>query len=141
MRWPDLTYCKQIVPKSSWYQPDNKLVTNICTIFFSPKTAPIQKPINLLISMQFKFWVKEIIILYQLYFNQHQNLANTGSLLLQVLWPGEIRISATRNSVFLAKTSGECRTPRNFGLLLTLRGTYPHLILEPVMNQMKQVIQ
>ena len=29
---------------------------------FSVKTAPIQKPIHLLISMQFEFWIKEIII-------------------------------------------------------------------------------
>ena len=41
-------------------------MANICAIFFSVKTAPIQKP---KISMQFEFWMKEIIILYLHYFN------------------------------------------------------------------------
>ena len=35
---------------------------------FSVKTAPIQKPVHLLMSMQFEFWMKEIIILYRHYF-------------------------------------------------------------------------
>ena len=47
----------------------NILLTNICAIFFTVKTAPTQKPINFLISMQFEFWMKEIIILYRHYFN------------------------------------------------------------------------
>ena len=41
-------------------------MVNICAIFFSVKTAPIQKP---KISMQFEFWMKEIIVLYLHYFN------------------------------------------------------------------------
>ena len=46
-------------------EPDNELVTNICV-----KTVPIQTPIHLL-SPQFEFLMKEIIILSQPYFNCH----------------------------------------------------------------------
>ena len=53
--------------------------------FFSVKTAPIQKPIHLLISMQFEFCMKEIIILYQHYFNWQQYLTNTNFPSSQVL--------------------------------------------------------
>ena len=40
IRWPDLTYSKLIVSNSSWYQPNNELMTNTCGIFFSVKTPP-----------------------------------------------------------------------------------------------------
>ena len=40
-------------------------MTNICANFLSVKTAPTQKSIHLLISMQFEIWMKEIIFLYQ----------------------------------------------------------------------------
>ena len=63
MRWPEMTYCKQIVSNSSCYQPDKELVTNICVKFLSVKTAPTQECIHL-ISLQFEFLMKEVNILY-----------------------------------------------------------------------------
>ena len=53
-------------------------------------------------------------------------LVNNNFPLPQVPWAREIWVSGTRKSVLLAKSSGERRTPRNFGLLLTLRGTHVH---------------
>ena len=73
--------------------------------------------------------MKEIIILYRHYFNWQKKLANTNSLLTQVLLAGDIRVSGTRKPVLLAKSSAERRTPRNFVLLLTLRGTHVRLIV------------
>ena len=79
-----VTYCKQIISNSSWYLLNNELVTNICANYFWVKTSPIQNPIHLL-SMQFQFLMKEIIILSRYYFNYHYYLTNTNFPLSQVL--------------------------------------------------------
>ena len=73
--------------------------------------------------------MKEIIILYRHYFNWQKKLANTNSLLPQVLLAGDIGVSGRRKPVLLAKSSAERRTPRSFVLLLTLRGTHVRLIV------------
>ena len=47
----------------------------------------------------------------------------------QVLWAGEIWVFGTRESVLLAKNSGERRAPGKFGLFQTLGGTLVRLIV------------
>ena len=49
----------------------------------------------------------------------------------------KIRFSGARNSVLLKASPGERRTPHDFVLLLTLRGTCVHLIVYLIVNQMK----
>ena len=104
-------------------------MNNICAIFFSEKTEPIQKPINIAN-------IYTIRILNE--GNNHSLPAllplaleplNTNFPSPQVLWARDIRVSGTRESVILAKSSGERSIPRNFGLLLTLRGTHVRLIV------------
>ena len=64
--------------------------------------------------MQSEFWMKVIIILYRHYFKLALEPCNTNFPLQQVLWAG------TRKSVLLTENLGERRTPRDFGLILTL---------------------
>ena len=50
---------------------------------------------------------------------------------------GKIGFSDTKKSVLIKASSGECCTPYNFVLLVTLVGTHIHLIMHHVVYQMK----
>ena len=68
MRWPYLIYCQEIVSNSSWYQSNNEHINNICANISSVKNCPIRAIYS---AMQFKIWMKEILIFHQHYFNWH----------------------------------------------------------------------